>query len=216
MLPIATVPMRAFSRIFVVAALAVAVSGCANPFKKKDPLPCPSAAIVKDASRMVVFRPGPGRDVTDIVVEARLPRILVSCEYNDRGVEVTTVVNIVAARGPADTTRRASIRYFVAVINPQTQIIGKREFESELQFPINIDRGFTSEELVQMIPVGKDVAADGYAIAVGFQLTREELEANRRGTGASLISPAGVQPSLPAPAVPAADPYPQSQGKGFQ
>jgi hypothetical protein len=208
--------MWPFSRFFIVAALALAVSGCANPFKKKDPLPCPSAAIVKDASRKVVFRPGPGRDVTDIVVEARLPRILVSCEYNDRGVEVTTVVNIIAARGPADTTRRANIRYFVAVINPQTQIIGKREFESELRFPINIDRGFTSEELVQMIPVGKGVAADGYAIAVGFQLTREELEANRRGNSASLISPAGVQPSLPAPSAPAEEAFPQPRSPGFQ
>lgn len=188
------------SRILLVGALALAVSGCANPFKKKEPLPCPSALIVKDASRKVVYREGPGRDLTDVLFEASLPRIVVSCSYDDRGVEMTTALTIIAARGPANTTRRAGIRYFAAVIDPKNNIVAKREFESELEFPINIDRGSAVEELVERIPVGKGVAADDYTIAVGFQLTREELEANRRAGPTSLISPAGVRPSIPAPA----------------
>lgn len=190
------------SRILLVALLALAVSGCANPFKKKEPLPCPSALIVKDASRKIVYRDGPGRDITDVLFEASLPRIVVSCSYDDRGVEMTTALTIIAARGPADTTRRASIRYFAAVIDPKDQIIAKREFESDLQFPVNIDRGSTVEELVQRIPVAKGVPADNYTIAVGFQLTREELEANRRAGSSSLIAPAGVRPNIPAPASP--------------
>jgi len=32
---------------------------------------------------------------------------------------------------------------------------------------------------------------------VGFQLTREELEANRQARGGSLVAPAGVTPTAP-------------------
>lgn len=193
--------MRVSSRTLFVLALALVLSGCgSNWFKRKEPLPCPAGSIVKDASRKVAYRDGPGRDITDVLFEASLPRVLLSCSYDDRGVEVTTVLTIVAARGPANTTRRADVTYFAAIIDPDGKIVAKSEFQSVLQFPVNIDRGSTSEELVQRIPLRKDVPADDYTIALGFQLNREELEANRRPNPVSLISPAGVKPTIPAPA----------------
>ncbi len=205
-----------FFRLFAVVVLALAVAACANPFKKKTPPPCPSGIIVKDASRKVVYREGPGRDVTDILFEASLPRVLLSCRYDDTGVEVTTLLTIVAARGPADTARSATVRYFAAVIAPAGDIIGKREFETDLTFPINIDRGATTDELVQRIPVGKDISAEEFTIAIGFQLTREELEANRKAGPTSLIAPAGVRPSIPSTGPSPKDDFPQARPETSQ
>lgn len=203
--------MRGFSRALLVLALGLPLAACGNTsnwFKRTLPPPCPSGAIVKEAATKVVYRPGPGRDITDVLYEASLPHVSLRCKYDDTGVEVETAVTIVAARGPADSDRLADLTYFVAVLDPDRKVIGKREFRSRLQFPVNVDRGATVEELVQRIPVGKNISAEEFSVVFGFQLTREELEANRRGRGASLIAPAGVAPSLPSPAAPADAPYP--------
>jgi hypothetical protein len=201
---IVMVPMPDCSRFVVLAALAMLVAGCSDAyrsvtgvFKKKQEFVCPRGAIVKDASRLTTFRPGPGRDITDIKFEARLPRLLIGCKYDDKGVEVQTSVTIIGARGPADTTHRAQVRYFVAVLNPRNQVIGKKEFSTQLEFPINIDRGAVSEELVERIPVGRDVSASGYTVVVGFQLTRAELQYNRTKNVTALLGPPGVRPRLP-------------------
>lgn len=189
--------MPGLSRLVLAFALIVPLAGCSSWFSRKEPPPCPEGAILKDAARKIVYRPGPGRDITDVVFEATLPRINIACRYDDTGVAVDTAVTIVGARGPADTTRRAEVRYFVAVLDPDNAILGKREFQTTLQFPINVDRGATTEELVQRIPVGKNVSAGNFTIIVGFQLTREELEANRKARGGSLVAPAGVTPTAP-------------------
>jgi hypothetical protein len=186
-------PTRAILALALIAPLA----GCSSWFTRKEPPPCPTGAIVKDAARKVVYRPGPGRDITDVVFEATLARISIGCKYDDTGVAVDTAVTIIGARGPADTTRRAEVRYFAAVLDPGNAILGKREFQTTLQFPLNVDRGATTEELVQRIPVGKNVSAGNFTIVVGFQLTREELEANRQARGGSLVAPSGVRPAAP-------------------
>jgi hypothetical protein len=189
--------MPSVSRAVLALALILPLTGCGSWFSRKEPPPCPEGAILKDAARKIVYRPGPGRDITDVVFEATLPRINIACKYDDTGVAVDTAVTIVGARGPADTTRRAEVSYFVAVLDPGNEILGKREFQTTLQFPINVDRGATTEELVQRIPVGKNVSAGNFTIIVGFQLTREELEANRQARGGSLVAPAGVTPTAP-------------------
>jgi hypothetical protein len=192
------------SRFVILAALAMLIGGCSDAyrsvtgvFSKKQEFACPRAVIVKDASRLTTFQPGLGRDITDIKFEARLPRIQVGCKYDDNGVEVQTNVVIIAARGPADNSRQAVVRYFVAVLNPRNQIIGKKEFSTQLKFPINIDRGGVSEELVERIPVGRGVSAASYKIMVGFQLSPSELQYNRTKNVTSLLSPPGVRPRLP-------------------
>ena len=189
--------MPGFSRLVLAFALVVPLAGCGSWFSRKPPPPCPAGAVLKDAERKIVYRPGPGRDITDVVFEATLPRINIACKYDDTGVSVDTAVTIIGARGPADTTRRAEVRYFVAVLDPGNQILAKREFQTTLQFPVNVDRGATTEELVQRIPVGKNVSAANFSIIVGFQLTREELEATRKARGGSLVAPAGVTPTAP-------------------
>jgi len=206
-------PVSRLLRGLALLVLAAGLGGCdtvssvssnvsskvSRVLSQKEPVPCPGATIVKETSRMVAFRPGPGRDITDILFEARLPRILVGCSYAKGMVEVTTTVAIVAARGPADRTRRAPIRYFVAVLDGKDQVIAKREFETVLEFPLNVDRGGTSEDLVQRIPLAPGAKGTDYIIAVGFQLTREELAYNRANPRLTLLGPR--PPSVPTPSI---------------
>jgi hypothetical protein len=195
-------PVSSMLRGFAISVLAVGLGGCDTVKKTlstKSKVPCPGATILKEASRIVAFRPGAGRDITDIRYEARLPRILIACAYEKDMVEVTTTVSIVAARGPAADTRNAPIRYFVAILDAKDRVVAKREFETVLQFPVNIDRGATSEDLVQRIPLAPGAKGTDYIIAVGFQLTREELAYNRANPSLTLLS--RRPPAYEAPAI---------------
>jgi hypothetical protein len=198
--------MPPFSRALLLVALAVP-AGCSslNPFGNSTPqFPCPEAGIVPEAGRLVVFRPGEGRDVTDVDFEARLPQIAVGCSYDSSGVEVETEVTIFGQRGPANTTRKAQVRYFVAILDPGKAIIAKETFATELEFPPNLNRGQTREELIQRIPLPRGVSGAPYTVVVGFQLTREQLDYNRRQQDTGLR-----RRGAPIPPVREPDPEPE-------
>src|SRR5688500_5409169 len=66
-----------------------------------EPLACPRVAIVGDASEVTQFRPGAGKDLTDIRSRAALLDFTGGCEYDRTGVTVNLNLILAAERGPA-------------------------------------------------------------------------------------------------------------------
>jgi hypothetical protein len=89
-------------------------------------------------------------------------------------------VSVDAARGPASATRSARIPYFVAIMNPADAIIAKQNFHAEIKFPANVNRGVVTESLNPKIPMPRGQPAARHRVAVGLQLTPDELAYNRR------------------------------------
>ena len=121
-------------------------------------------------------------------------------------------LTIAARRAPADRSRKAPVKYFVAIMGPGRKIVAKRVFEVTVTFPVNVDVGGLTDNLVQRIPLGRDGRAAGYRIIAGLQLTPAQLKTNRdrAKTGAPgdlrdiPISPSvetrpGAEPDYPPP-----------------
>ncbi len=142
--------------------------------------PCPQAGILKDAQRLTKFLPGPGRDLTDVVFQVQLANVRTQCIYGKSGVKIDMLVDIAAERGPADKSRKAEFAYFVAIANPAGTIPARERFTALLPVIPNVSRALAVEELEQMIPLPRGRSAENYRIIVGLQVTREELEFNRR------------------------------------
>ncbi len=143
-------------------------------------LPCPQAGILKEAQRLTKFRPGAGRDLTDVVFQVRLANVRTKCTYDKSGVKIDMLVKITAERGPADKSRKAAFAYFVAIANPAGNVLARERFAARIPFVPNISRAIATEELEQIIPLPRGRSAENYRIIIGLQLTREELEFNRR------------------------------------
>ncbi len=173
----------------LLLTLPLAACGLGDIVKREPPPPCPGGVIVRDLSRVTVFQPGPGRDITDVMYEARLPRIAITCGYSGGVAEVETSVVVTAARGPANRERRADVRYFVAVLDGDNRILAKAEFENNLQFPPNLDRGGITDQIVQRIPLPEGGNAADHVIIVGFQLDAEQLAFNRANGPTGLLGP---------------------------
>jgi hypothetical protein len=145
----------------------------------RTPPACPRASIINDGASVTRFRDGPGRDLTDVTMQAEIVDIAVECDYDRRGVDVALQVAIAATRGPADRSRAADFDYFVAVADPQRNILAKEVFRVQFKFAPNEQRVGTVDEIEPRIPLKSRADGVEYQIIVGFQLTPEEIEWNR-------------------------------------
>jgi len=159
-----------------------------NPFDgPKVVVPaCPTVKLLQDADKITVYRPGPGRDITDILYEAKLTGFSGECEYvGDDAVFHEVVVSVRAkfdlARGPADTRRIADLQYFVAVPEFFPAPEGKRQFVRRVGFPIGRNNITFNDDYVEIrIPLTKDRKGPGSRVYIGFHLTQDQLNLNRR------------------------------------
>jgi hypothetical protein len=192
-----------FRSLGVLVALAVLLSACGIFSKKRQP-PCPRVSVLKDAQRLVTFKPGGGNDLSAMLHEVRLMGVRSKCSYSSDEVEVDMALTIVARRGPADTTRKAPARYFVAIMDPRGRVIAKRIFDVTLVFPVNIDSGGLTDNLVQRIPIAKGKSAARHRIIAGLQLTPEELKMSRRRPKVNLPGSLRNVPIVPSAGKPTA------------
>ena len=148
--------------------------------------PCPEVSILRDAAALTRYRPGPGRDLTDVVLEANIADVFISCEYANKGkvyTNVTATLQVVfeAERGPADRDRVADLTYFVAMPQFYPRPQGRSEFTTRIEFPGNRSKlTVTDVEVVIDIPLSEDRIGADYQIVVGLVLDREQIEENRR------------------------------------
>ncbi len=160
------------------AAMLLALAGCGGSQDAFAPA-CPGAAIVRDAADLHRYRGGQ-RDLIDTELDGRITGLNGNCKRDGADTVVTTVqVGIELTRGPAAPGRRAELAYFVAVLDGET-ILDKQVFPLRAEFPPNADRlRLAGDDVELRLKVTPSKTAAAYRIEVGFQLTPEELEANR-------------------------------------
>ena len=145
----------------------------------------PSSACYSDGADLTRFA-GTGRDLTDLVVEAHLVAVPATCHYADdlhNQVEAKVKVTMTVSRGPAMPGRTVEVPYFIAVAENDT-IYDKQVFTGRVDFPANTDRlTLTTSEISLLFPVSHDKSAAAYKIWVSYQLTPDELAANRTRAG---------------------------------
>lgn len=176
-------------RLAAVALLgALSLGGCSSLFGPSEeeqaaalaaPARCPKVAVLREASEATQFRQGGGRDLTDVVSRAAVLDFRGGCRPGEGQVEVDFQLVLAAERGPAFDGRDAGYQYFVAVTDPDGQVLAKQVFDATLRFEEGQSRVGSVEDLHQRIPVAQGRRAQDYQVLVGFQLTPEQLEFNR-------------------------------------
>ncbi|WP_173982769.1 hypothetical protein [Magnetospirillum sp. SS-4] len=158
------------------------LSGCSMfDTKKEKAPPCPPIYILSDAAKVVKYRPGQGRDITDVEIEAEIIAFKGHCTYGKAGVEVEIQVSFDVRRGPAGTAGKSELEYFVAIPKYYPAPEAKAIFTVPVEFPKGMDQARTNDEdVVMRIPVGAGDIVNQYEIYLGFQASPEELEINRR------------------------------------
>ena len=148
---------------------------------------CPAVSILEAAQKITRFKSGPGRDITDIRLQAEIVNFTGSCEYDQDEdkweAEVELLLQIAVERGPANKDGKIDFRYFAAIPEFQSQEQGKSIFSVAGQFEGNRTRLLYQDELSMRIPVAKPTDGQGLEIVMGFQLSPDELIYNRESKG---------------------------------
>jgi hypothetical protein len=137
-------------------------------------------AVVADAADLTLYRPGGGQDLTDLVLDARITGFKGGCDREDADhVRTRMKVSVRLQRGPAGP-RDNQVQYFIAVRDGD-RILDKEIYTLGFTFAENRDLVVgDAAELSILVPVSKEKSAAAYDVLIGFQLTPEELDLNRR------------------------------------
>ena len=175
-----------------VLALGLALAACGGSGDSDEPgivstilgtasRPCPPAVVVGDARQYIDMAPGPV-SAENLRLAARIALPATVCDYEDDTVVVTLSVPIDARRGPQLETGSLEfdLRYFVAVTDRAGRVLGKRIFAATLGMGGDQQRTSKLEHIEQVIPLRAGMDGSHFIIYVGFQLTRAQLEFNRR------------------------------------
>jgi len=186
------VPRLARSGLVLAAGLVLAGCGAYDSMRasllgKEKILACPRVSVLPEGATLTKFRSGPGRDIIDIVYQGEIRDVLRSCEYdidddtNAGTVAVDLSLVIGAERGAADRERQAKFTYFVAVTDGEKTVLNKTAFDAKVEFPGNRSRVTLTDAAVNLnIPLKSGQSGLEFEIIVGFQMSREEMEFNRR------------------------------------
>lgn len=170
--------------VLLALGLAVLAGGC-SAFRGEDPRACPTVRIDAATADFTRYRPGGGKDVTDVVLTGEVAGYDGSCTYDDEGVTVDMVLSFSLGLGPAATGREGSFRYFVALPDYYPNPRAKSVFETAFVFPDSVNRvRYRDEEVSLRIPLASETeSAAEREIYVGFQLSPDEYRDNRRRSG---------------------------------
>ena len=170
------------SRILASMALAALVTAC-GPGRNEFAPVCPVPELVRSLTDLVRYQNGIA-DAAHLIISARIIDIRGKCEPGGRDkVRATARVVIDVTRGPAMPGLAYVLPVFVAVTEAG-QVEAKSEYALAVEFSKTgaAARAVSPEiDLALPVPAGKSGAA--YRIVAGFQLTPEEVAANRRKAG---------------------------------
>lgn len=178
------------SSIAALFAAAVSLSACESgiPFMEKPiVLGCPDYFVLQEAATLTRFQDGPGRDLTDVEVRAQIGEVRLGCESDienetDSGTLIVDVSPVIAAEmGPANKTDSATLPYFVVVTDPEKKILYREPLDLDVSFKGN------RTQLVVIapptfieLPITTEIRNDYYRIYAGFELTKEQVQYNRK------------------------------------
>jgi hypothetical protein len=173
--------MKHFVRTSAVAAtiLAASLAACSGD-KSGD---CPTMTGVTDASVRTVFRSGATEDRANVLYTAEIVSVAGGCDMDKKpphATDANLTVVFRATRGASGGEARFAVPYFIAVTEG-ARILTRRNYTTTLSFEPGQTVATATETIgsVHLDP-SKDKQPYDYQILVGLQLTKAEVEYNRR------------------------------------
>ncbi len=163
----------------MLAGLGILLLTSCGLLQPGSPKICPRVSLLNEAAKMTEYQAGPGRDLIDVLYEARVHDVNWACKYADNRLRIEAKIDLIAQRGPASKGDNAQVPFFVAIVDKDQNIIAKEEFDSEIEFRDGRRRAGVREEVEQIIFLKKGEVGADYEIIVGLQISEQQLKQNR-------------------------------------
>jgi hypothetical protein len=168
---------RSVAPFVAIALAALALSGCSSRLK-----PCPSTAILSEASSYTQFPEGAAPDPSHALYTAQITGVSTDCDIDkkERSVDSSLEITFRVSRAPNGSPLHGSIPYFLVVNGVNGTIILRRAFKVDFELaPGEATTTFTDNIASVNINLGKEKQSYDYQLLVGLQLTKAQLDYNR-------------------------------------
>ncbi|HTK80152.1 MAG TPA: hypothetical protein VL286_06890 [Rhizomicrobium sp.] len=166
-------------KFLLAAIVAVGLTSCSTSRLER----CPPASVLVDTGTMAVFRSGSTPDPANVLYTVQIAGAQQDCELPKFGSRVVTAsvdIDFRARRSSGSEAVSHVIPYFVAITS-EGKILAKREFTVQFTFDAGQQVATFSDSVNSLaVSLGRDKKPTDYGILVGFQLTKAQLDYNRR------------------------------------
>ncbi|MEM9898924.1 MAG: hypothetical protein AAF742_06050 [Pseudomonadota bacterium] len=165
-----------------IVLLAACSSDNSQQAKERNPAPCPSAIVLEEAARQVVFDGEPSLD--SIEWSAEIQDLSLTCRYfGDKPINAEIDFSIAVGKGPAAKSDEHEFRYFVAVTRRNREVIAKKTFAKKVDFGSNNSIKVFNESVDDIvIPRAREqISGANFEIVLGLAVTRDQAIYNRSG-----------------------------------
>jgi hypothetical protein len=144
---------------------------------------CPTMTGVTDASVRTVFKPGAAaQDPANVLYTAEITRVAGACDIDKRAHTTDTglTIDFRATRAPGGAGANYVIPYFVAVTEG-ARILARHSYAVTLSFAPGQTTAVATEKIGSAhLKTATDKQPYDYQVLAGLQLSRAELDYNRR------------------------------------
>lgn len=160
--------------------LSLLLAGCGVTGAKNESLPCPDTGLILTAASMASFNAAPAT-AENMVVEATLANYRGTCRWRQEVLEFMLEVDVAARRGAAASTlKRGEFPYFIAILDPEENVLQRQGFSTTVSFDNN-GSGVSTEKHILRLPLEDRKNVRLHKVVIGFELSPEQLAYNRRG-----------------------------------
>lgn len=167
---------RSIAPFFAIVLAALAVSGCSSKLK-----PCPSAAVLAEASSYTQFPEGAAPDPSHALFTAQITNVTTDCDFDkkEKTADSSLAITFRVSRAPNGVPLHGTIPYFVVVNGANGTIIMRQLLKVDFQLdPGQATATFTDNVASVLIDLGKQKQPWDYQLLVGLQLTKAQLDYN--------------------------------------
>jgi hypothetical protein len=165
---------------FALLSLAtLALFGCGGG---DDDMPkgfiCPAIGSLVDSASLSAFQGAPAP-----LYRVDITKVYSACGYNADTGEISSriVIDFAASRSSGDSAAQYTVPYFIATSVDGTTIVDKKMFAVQVAFePGQLNTTFSERQEDFILKPTGDKKSTDYEMLVGLQLTKDQLDYNRR------------------------------------
>ena len=151
--------------------------GCAS--SSNEMAYCPKVGVISDLDRVPKIEVAASQSKSNILFSSKIQRLRIKCTTNTDGITISIVFDLFSKLSRYDIPIDVDLRYLIATIDPNDQILAKEVYKTTVSFMDGIQTARNTQEVEVFIPSLGEIDFRNHKVLVGFELTEVQLQYNR-------------------------------------
>ena len=151
--------------------------GCAS--SPHESAYCPKVGVASDLDRVTKIEFVVNQSKSNILLSSKIQRLRTKCTASADGITISIVFDLFSKLSRYDIPTDVDLRYLIATIDPNDQILAKEVYKTTVSFMNGIQTARNTQEVEVFIPSPGEIDFRNHKVLVGFELTEVQLQHNR-------------------------------------